>query len=179
MTGVQTCALPIYIPLNQVNTPMVTASAKDIAENRFRFGLVHLGEGSSLSNMIKEVSNVRISTVGHDEQSLIQITTIDGRVLRLTSFHPVLVFEGKMIAAKSIKQTDMLVDESGSPVQIKSVETVPFNGSVYNFSSETGEFRPGKVVKERHVIFANKLAVGDLYWQGSLESEMNRTFLRN
>jgi hypothetical protein len=133
--------------------------------------LVHLAAGTTLSEMRKELSPIRISTYGKEKKDLIKITSTSGKNLFVTEKHPILTSLGEMKLAKELRPSDYLVDMNGNAVGIKSLRHVPYNGYVYNFATEAKD-------KNEHVIFAEGFAVGDLYWQSALEDEMNQVFLR-
>lgn len=144
--------------------------ASQISVNK-SLNLVNLTEDATLSNMDKTQSKIRITTQGEENKGLIKILTKNGKSLYLTEKHPVLTSKGMMVLASQLRPTDQLVTENGDAIQIISLSSVPYKGLVYNFVTESES-------KNEHVIFANGFAVGDLFWQASLEDEMNQTFIR-
>ena len=144
---------------------------KNLFENIDGKSLVHLSRDASLKNMTLSTSSIRLQTKGKEKEPVVHLWTADDRLLILTGLHPVLTSKGMMKLAKDIKLQDELVDFSGDPVEIVHIARRKFDGDVYNFSTE------GETLNE-HVIFANHIAVGDQYWQASLEDQMNRIFIR-
>ncbi len=144
---------------------------EDLFENITNKRLVHLSQDASLSDMSLSDSKIRIQTKGKEEHRLVHIWTADERNITLTGLHPILISDGSMKLAREITLFDELVDFSGEPVEIVYISHRKFDGDVYNFSTE------GETLNE-HVIFANNFAVGDQYWQSSLEDQINRIFIR-
>lgn len=147
------------------------ANAMDITLAKNNFDLYHLAEDANLSRFILERSNVRLTTKGKEFKDLVVIKTNSGKTLRLTQKHPVLTAAGKMVLAKDLTARDVLKSQQGTSVEIESVTFKKYTGDVVNFSTEAEGMN-------QHVIFAEGLAVGDQYWQASLEDEMNQVFIR-
>lgn len=151
---------------------LLFVKAKKVVKNTNRFNLVHLTENATLSDLQIMASPIRISTEGVEKKELVQIITEDYRKLLVTTKHPILTARGTMVMAKNLRPDDQLIDRNGNIVGVKSLSTVPFNGKVYNFMTDFES-------KNGHVIFAEDLAVGDLFWQSSLEDQYNQEFIRN
>jgi len=162
--------------IDRENTPhylnnITLAKAKTITENSKNFDLVHLAEEATLDNILITSSPIRISTEGMENKELVKIETTDHRKLYVTTKHPILTSKGTMVMATNLRPSDQLINRYGETVEIKSLSTIPYKGQVYNFMSEINS-------KNGHVIFAEGLAVGDLYWQSSLEDQLNQEFIR-
>lgn len=151
---------------------LIFVKAKKITNQSHRFNLVHLTEEATLQDLQTTASPIRISTEGREKKELVQIVTEDYRKLLLTPRHPILTSKGTMIMAQDLRPDHLLVDRNGNKMRIRSLSTIPFKGKVYNFMSDS-ESHKG------HVIFAEDLAVGDLYWQSSLEDQYNQEFIRS
>lgn len=149
----------------------VDVAAVIVAKNRKEFDLVNLDGSANFSNFSLSQAPITISTAGVEKRPLVIITTADNRILSITEKHPVLLHSGRMVQALSLKKTDLLVSKDGSPVAIKRIDRKKFKGEVVNFSTQSES-------KNGHVIFAEGLAVGDLFWQSGLEDEMNQVFIR-
>jgi len=150
---------------------LLFVSSKRIASNKNNFNLVHLTEEATLSDLQTTSSPIRISTEGVEDKELVQIITEDYRKLFVTPKHPILSSKGEMLMAQDLRPGDQLMDRNSTPIGIKSLSTIPYRGKVYNFMSESESYNG-------HVIFAEDLAVGDLYWQSSLEDQYNQEFIR-
>jgi hypothetical protein len=77
-----------------------------------------------------------------------------------------------MKQAQNITKQDRLIDSNGEEVLIKEIIRMKYRDTVINFSTEAEN-------NLEHIIFANDLAVGDLYWQASLEDHYNRIMIRS
>jgi len=149
----------------------VDVAAVIVAKNRKEFDLVNLDATANFSNFSLSQAPITISTAGVEKRPLVIITTGDNRSLSITEKHPVLLHSGRMVQALNLKKTDLLVSKDGSPVAIKKIVRKKFKGEVVNFATQADS-------KNGHVIFAEGLAVGDLYWQSGLEDELNQVFIR-
>jgi hypothetical protein len=145
--------------------------ASTVAYNRTRYDLIHLAEEASLSNFSFAQSPISLSTVGDAYKPLIVIRTEDGVTLKITEKHPVLTSKGQMVQASQLRPADQLVTAKARHVRIVSVDREDYEGPVVNFTTES-ESQKG------HVIFANDIAVGDLYWQSGIEDQQNSVFIR-
>jgi hypothetical protein len=112
-------------------------------------------------------------TIGPEKKPLVWVTTSTGHSIGLTETHGVLLATGFMARAVELKVGDALVDVDGVPQEITAIDRRPADGDVYNVLTNAGlNNKPG------HIIFANQLAVGDLYWQNVLESEFQQLIIR-
>ncbi len=116
---------------------------------------------------------IKIATSGPELKPLVVIETSDSRVLKVTDKHPILTARGEMVLAKELRFNDGLIDQDGSRVEISSLSTEMHDGEVVNFMID-------EPIESRleHVIFANRIAVGDLAWQSSLEDELRQVIIR-
>ncbi|MBC61833.1 MAG: hypothetical protein CMP11_05190 [Zetaproteobacteria bacterium] len=144
--------------------------AKKILENHNKFSLAHLSKDSQIKNFFIDYSPIRLITYGEEKKKMISIRTEDGRTLEITKEHPVFVAPGKMKFAHSLNTNDLLLDISSQEVAIQRIEEKEYYGDVVNFSTD-------KDSVTEHIIFANNLAVGDQYWQASLEDHMNQVLV--
>lgn len=84
--------------------------------------------------------------------------------LVLTPSHPLLLVDGSFRAADEILPTDVLLSYEGREMKVVSIERKKYRGLVYN----------ADVSSPSHVIFAEHLAIGDLYMQGVIDRERSR-----
>ncbi|MBX7146952.1 MAG: hypothetical protein K1X44_06565 [Alphaproteobacteria bacterium] len=79
-------------------------------------------------------------TSRREEQSLYQLTTMDGRTFRATGEHPFLttadITKPVYKALKDLTTQDMLVSEGGREIRIKDVRALPETATVYNITVE-------------------------------------------
>ena len=131
----------------------------------------HLGKESHLSGFFYDYSPVLMTTSGKELKKVYEITTEGQRKIVLTSRHPVLTKEGIVKQARHLttKESVVLLDGSFDPIEkIKKIKT---KEDVVNFSLETKD-------PKEHLIFANDIVVGDLYFQSSLEDLLNSILIR-
>ncbi len=148
-------------------------SALDITKNKQNFRVVHLAKDASISNFVLKSTPIKMSTSGLEEKPLIVIRTSDDRILKVTEKHPLLTARGEMVLASELNIDDGLIDQDGFKVEIASLSSEMFEGEVVNFMID-------EPIESRleHVIFANRIAVGDLAWQSSLEDEQQQVIIR-
>lgn len=72
---------------------------------------------------------------GHDEK-IYRITLSDSRVTMLSGTHPVLGEGRSPIAANKLKPNDKIMTGDGNLAEVLTVEEVPYNDVVYNFTFE-------------------------------------------
>lgn len=111
--------------------------------------------------------------VGPENKPVIRISSFSGAELVVTDIHPILVQRGAdiaMIQAKNLESGDILQSENGNADSVLSLESYqldPMANKVYNVDTRAAD-------PEEHVISANKILVGDLYWQKRLSEESSR-----
>lgn len=135
------------------------------------FGLIHLSSDARRSSFTQAASPILITTKGKEERDLVVITTVSGRVLKLTEQHAVLTSGGIMKAAVDIAMTDKLVRKNGEEEAITHLDRESFAGEVVNFTVDARD-------PKEHIIFAEDLAVGDLLWQSSLSDLKSQIAVR-
>lgn len=142
-------------------------SADKVAKNVAQYKLVTLSPDADFNAADFPLSahGIDLSTSGPAMRDLIVITTLDGRVLKLTQTHPVVLANGEIKQAKDLRPDDLALSIEGEALDIVSVERVPYKGEVYNFASSAELFDvPG------HIVFGQGLAIGDL----TLEALLNQ-----
>ncbi len=148
----------------------ISVAAGTIANNFRSYDLLGFDEPKD-EKVSYSRNPVALATLGKETQELVVIQTNDGRVLKVTQGHPVLLADGRMIQAKTLKVTDPMLDIHGNPVSIKRIDSDKFIGEVVNFTANAKKI-------QGHVLFAESLAVGDLYWQTQVESESKQIQIR-
>ncbi len=112
-------------------------------------------------------------TVGPEEKPVTRIATSSGAYVAVTELHPILVQRNDawtMIQAKNLEPGDVLMDEEGkidAVVSLESYNLDPASAKVYNLDTQALD-------PEEHVISANKILVGDAYWQKRLSEASSR-----
>ena len=115
-------------------------------------------------------------TVGPETKPLVVLTASNGKLLRLTDTHPVLVMRNNQqvfLRADALVLHDILFDRAGNEVTVASLSTamLPKNQNVINF--DTGMRDP-----LAHIVVANGIQVGDHRWQQAIGDSAMRAELR-
>jgi hypothetical protein len=169
------CACGCFHPLTLIGVmglPWPTMKAAgEIAKDPQRYTVLHLGKNTSLGSFEYGADPISFATSGLEVKPLVVIETRDGRVLKLTTQHAIMTAQGEMIQAKNLTPETLLLDKSGTVVELSAIKTEAFREEVVNFRL---------AVKEplEHVIFAEGLAVGDQAWQSTLEDLQNQILVR-
>lgn len=112
-------------------------------------------------------------TVGPETKDIYNVETESGQSLTMTDSHPVVILteEGsRMVQAKTLTLGTRLLQADGRQSHVTAISTwqLPFDANkVYNLDTH------GKSDAD-HVIVANGLQVGDLYWQHKLSERASR-----
>jgi hypothetical protein len=112
---------------------------------------------------------LRISSHGKEKKKLYYFELDNGRTLKVTSNHPIYTFSGLYKKASVINREDLLLSSKGLPVRINRIIRKKFKGEVLNFALDP----KNDANIESHTLFAEDVAVGDMYLQGKLDSEFN------
>jgi hypothetical protein len=135
--------------------------------------LFTVAQDATLSNMMLDSAGIRAMTVGPEEKPLIIIETVTGKVVGLTETHGVLLASGTMTTAGKLTADDVLVNAGGEAEAIASLTLRSTNSDVYNVLTDAS-FED----KNGHLVVAEGLILGDLYWQNILVSEMTQFEIR-
>lgn len=149
--------------------PIDNFSSRDVNNG----SMVTLAEQATMRNWDYSTRDLMAMTIGPEEKPLVWVTTQSGLEIGLTETHGVLLANGYMARAVELKAGDVLVNVNGASEAIIGIERKATDSKVYNVLTNAGTSNaPG------HIIFANEIAVGDLYWQNILESEFRRIVIR-
>ena len=110
-------------------------------------------------------------TAGPEEPELYVFAMSNGRKLRVTSHHAMVLADGRIVEAEKVTEGDSFVGIDGSDVTIESITREVTSADVYNFAVSAG-------TPQEHVIAAEGVLVGDLAWQSTLAGEMKSIQLR-
>ncbi len=109
---------------------------------------------------------------GPEETPLHVFHLSNGKVLKLTQNHGVLVSDGRMIAAKDVTVSDKLLSvHDGKEVSIQEITRENTTEDVYNFEVKGTS-------NLDHIVGAEGVFVGDLAWQNNLASELGEIQVR-
>lgn len=146
-------------------------SAKEVAFNKTKFNLLNLTAQATFTKMALETSSIRHTTSGNEENPLVVLTTASGATLKLTEHHAVLLADGKMIEAKELRVGNLIVSRKHGPTEIVKLERESTPLAVVNFVTEAPDLK-------QHIVVAEDVFVGDLYWQSHLEALKNQITVR-
>lgn len=135
--------------------------------------MVTLAEQATMQTWDYSTPSLMAMTIGPERDPLIWVTTMTGLTIGLTETHGVLLSTGYMAKAVELKPGDVLVNMNGGLEIIAAIDRKQTADDVYNVLTDAGVKN-----KAGHIIFANELAVGDLYWQNILESEFRKLAIR-
>lgn len=144
------------------------AAAQQAAAN---FEVYAVTGDSRRSLLDYEPRSVSVVTEGEESKPLVLITTESGKTVGLSRQHGVLLANGKMIIAGNLKKHHKLLNKEGTVERIASIKEGPVGEVVYNLMTDAE-------TENGHLVVANGLVLGDLYWQNILESEMARFRIR-
>ena len=145
--------------------------AFNLLEKNHNFEIKHLERYSSIKNFFFKNSKIRISTVGNEFQEMYRFNLANDNYLTVSQKHPILLSSGMMKQAQDITTKNKFIDINNNEVEILSIDKFYQKENVMNFAIETSE-------PIEHIVFANNIACGDLYWQSSLENMLNRVIIR-
>lgn len=148
------------------------AKAGEIPFKTDHLQLLTLKEGATLDSLQYQSLPVKMSTRGKEHAPLVVLHLGNGRKLKITEKHPVLLGTGEMVKAVELKAGEQLVAADGSAVTLKEVTREEFKGEVVNFSTTAD-------AKESHILVAEGILVGDLAWQNELAYELEAVRVRS
>jgi hypothetical protein len=142
-----------------------------ILNDKHNYKVISLSSDATLSSITTKPLKILSTTSGPEKTPLIVFTTANEQRLAVTTKHAILLADGRMVAAKDVKITDLLVQANGVPVAIKSIESEKVNDNVLNILTDGN-------TNIEHTLFAEGLIVGDLSWQNNLKNMLNAVAIR-
>lgn len=109
--------------------------------------------------------------LGPEEADLYVFSMSNGKKLKVTRHHGMVLADGRVVEAKAVVEGDAFVGLDGAIVEIESIGREHTDGDVYNYFVAAKE-------PQEHVIAAEGVLVGDLAWQSTLVGEMESIRLR-
>jgi hypothetical protein len=137
---------------------MQWTKAKDVDARKHN--TIALTDDSRLSNLAFVQREIKYTTSGPEKPSLYVFALSNGRTLRVTEWHALLLNDGSVVAAKDFKQGQLLVDTSGNPVEVLSISREKTDKHVFNLLNRGSSLAS-------HLIVAEGVVVGDLMWQNT------------
>ncbi|MFY2563525.1 Hint domain-containing protein [Corallococcus terminator] len=167
-----------------------TVTVRSMSDPRYRYGVmvwnscmaegtkVALADGSivnveevkrgdrMVTNDKGETLTVRDIQVGGELDPMVNLRDDKGHAVSLTDKHPVIMADGKAVAAGKLKVADRVSTRDGVAT-LTSVTREKYAGKVYNFSLGT-KAELARAGKGANTLFANGFRVGDNEMQGEL-----------
>jgi len=142
------------------------------AMNELRTGVKTLTPTSTLDSIKTRTDEVASYT--HDiheaKQVIFTITTKSGGQLKVTDKHPILVGEGRIVQAQSIKVGNQLIKPDGTRDAVISVAQTDYFGKVYNI-------KPASTNRVANILIAQGFLVGSSRYQNDDVDLINRIIL--
>lgn len=101
---------------------------------------------------------------------IFNVRTASGGTLRVTNEHPVILSNGRVVQAKSLKRGDHLLQQDGTPDVIVSIHTESHYGKVYNL-------KPDSMARVSNILVAQGYLVGSSVYQNEEIDYINRIIL--
>lgn len=131
-----------------------------------------LNQSANLRNISFDAQNISYQTNGPEKKPLVVIHA-GKNTLKVTETHAVVMADGRVIEASSIKVGDMVLGSNGAAKTVRSIEREFTDKDVINFLVD----KP-LVDKKSHIISAEGILVGDMQWQNYLREDLNKVLLR-
>jgi hypothetical protein len=137
-----------------------------------RDDLVTLTPDATLGDLTTQTSRVYSYTaeIRDAEHVIYKVTTASGGSLSVTSEHPVLTSEGRLVKAETLAVGDKLLKADGVPDPVTRVEKTTRFGKVYNI-------QPVSTERVANILIAQGYLVGSARFQNDDVEYMNRTLL--
>lgn len=126
--------------------------------------MVSLADGASFDDVSLTQRSTKRIVRGPEDGELYVFALSNGRTLRVTTHHPMVLDNGQIIAASKVAAKMSFVGLDGQPVAITAITREQPTGDVYNFET-------GGDTQMSHIIVAEGVLVGDLKIQNELSDE--------
>jgi hypothetical protein len=133
--------------------------------------LVSMTDDSTLGKVALTKRSINRIVAGPEDADLYVFALANGKTLRVTMHHPMVIDSGVVITARNVTPDMSFVGMDGRSVRINSITREAPVGDVYNFVTK-GE------TQLSHIIVAEDVLVGDLKIQGELADEEGSISLR-
>lgn len=112
----------------------------------------NLAAPSLVSQRLKKI------TAGPEELPLFRFHLDNGRTLAVTSYHGMVLSDGRVVHAKDVSVNDLFLSKDGNPVSVLDISRAPTELDVFNFELDVAD-------PQEHIMVAEDVLVGDLFWQ--------------
>ncbi|WP_225888018.1 hypothetical protein [Myxococcus xanthus] len=114
---------------------------------------------------------IRSFVAGDTQEDIFLLQSSDGRNLEVTSEHPMLLADGTMVKAHTLKVGDMLLGSNGLTLILSRVTVFNFKGQVWNV-------RPASLNKTENVMSAEGFLTGSVRFQNEWAADAYRLSIR-
>jgi len=136
-----------------------------------RSTLLSMTDDASLSNLLLAPQSIKRIVLGAEDAELFVFALANGRTLRVTQHHPMVLDNGKIVEASQINPRMSFVGLDGQSVAVTSITREKPTADVFNFET-------GGDTQLSHIIVAEGVLVGDLKIQNELADEEGSIGLR-
>jgi hypothetical protein len=135
--------------------------------------IMTLAPGSTLDSLSFETTPLQAYTVdiAPSWQDVMDIATLSGKKITVTTNHALIDSEGQMRAAETLKMGESLVQADGTPDPIVQISKRSYFGKVYNV-------RPKSNGLMKNIVVAEGLLSGSVYYQNEGVKNLNRDLFR-
>ncbi|WP_375767338.1 Hint domain-containing protein [Archangium gephyra] len=133
--------------------------------------LVALDEAATLTKPSFSGKSIKAFSRGEEKPALYVFGLDNGRQLKVTQNHGMLLSDGRVVEAKTLDVGAEFVAVDGSTVRVTNLSFENTKKDVYNFEVDAS-FSAG------HIIAAEGVLVGDLAWQNQLGREIGSIVVR-
>jgi hypothetical protein len=125
----------------------------------------------NLRHVVLESQQVKRIVYGAEDAALYVFTLANGKTLRVTSHHPMVLDNGTLVEAAQVDTSMAFVGHDGRSVEITSIGREKPTADVFNFETRA-------TTQLGHIIVAEGVLVGDLKIQRELSDEQGSISLR-
>lgn len=133
--------------------------------------VLSMTDDASLGNVLLTSQSVKRIVLGAEDADLFVFALANGRTLRVTQHHPMVLDSGEIIEARKVGPKMSFVGLDGQPVKVTAITREKPTADVFNFET-AGD------TQLSHVIVAEGVLVGDLKIQNELADEEGSIALR-
>jgi hypothetical protein len=133
--------------------------------------LLSLADDASIENVFLAPQSAKRIVKGPEDAELFVFTLANGRTLRVTMHHPMVLDSGQIIEARQVEPKMSFVGLDGRSVAITTITREKPTADVFNFET-SGD------TQMSHIIVAEGVLVGDLKIQNELSDEQGAIDIR-
>lgn len=147
------------------------ASIEEIVNNASHFAAYSATDNSTLGTLAFEARNLNRVTSGPEDKPLVIIKTESGKRIGLSGKHAILLASGNMVKAEELNVGDLMVQENGLSDAVVEITEGKKDQMVYNLLTKSS-------TENGHLVIAEGLVVGDLYWQNIVDADIKKFKMR-